>query len=176
MRPQSINGLTDLYHEPLDEQDARMLTTFRSYVRPPSDSRGHLKSELARIDGTALKDYEYAGFIPEGPARDGPWSNVTRVFIRPDGQPILINEWDFVVDGGSIKVVRDWLNETVGETPARLVVKRGADGTTATVLTWTTRAKDYTIMTPGDALSPVAGSPYDKAWLLSIAKGLSRRD
>jgi len=163
----------DTSRQLLQEQDARNFTAFRERIRDSSTIGEKVKIRLLNVASTELGNYQYVGLIPEGPHRQGPWTSVTRVFLRPDGFPIFLYEWDFVADGGSIVVFKELLNEKVGNIPARLVVKQSRDGRAMSTITWATGTRDVTISVWGDVLTPAPGSPYDRSWLLGIAERLA---
>lgn len=119
---------------PLLEQDVRPFQNFRDRIAADPAAAAKVGVSLASIQASDLARYDYLGLIPEGPRKEGPWTSLTRVYQRPDGLPVFLFEWDYPADGGSIVVLEEFINEKVGETPARLVVKRAADGRAVSVL------------------------------------------
>ena len=120
------------------EQDIRRFVHYRERMRDGSSLAGKIKGQMAGIDRSVLADYPFAGLIPEGPTRLGPWTEFIRVYMRPDATPVFLHEFNFVAAGGHVVIYKEFLNETVGQTPARLVIKRDVEGRAISELSWTT--------------------------------------
>jgi hypothetical protein len=145
---------------------------YRSFIVDSSASQGKIKLALARVDTTVLAQFQYEMLIPGGPTRNGPWTDVTRVYQRPDGYPVFLTEFDFVAEGGSVTIMKELINAKVGKSPATLSVQHSSDGRAITELTWETKRKLYSLKTWGDLMRPAPGSIYNRKWLLDIAEGL----
>jgi hypothetical protein len=155
------------------EEDAQRFTTYHSFVRDSSFTQGKVKVALAEVEHTPLGSLQYVGLIPQGRDRAGRWSDVIRVFQRQDGYPVFLEEWDYVGDGGSVTLTKEFINVRIHRNPGALAVAHSDDGRAISNLFWVTPRKVYTIKAWGDVLNPSgSSSAYDKKWLLDIAEGL----
>ena len=57
----------------------------------------------------------------------------------------MLQEWDYVADGGGITIVKEAMNTTVGKFPAQLSRKRSPSGKVMTELSWATEKKYFTL-------------------------------
>jgi hypothetical protein len=117
------------HHDVLDKEmpadEAQELDTLAQRLLPLNDVAGKTKTPLADVSASVLAGYVLEGVLPDGPARESPWSSLRRVFRRPDGVLVMLNEWDYVADGGGVLGVRELMNAVVGPYPAQLAVRRG---------------------------------------------------
>jgi hypothetical protein len=146
-----------------DEADATRFT--RSAQALPPD--------VERLDAaaTTLGPYRFAGVLGTL-ERDGSDQLVTRRFERPDGVPILLEEWHYARSGGAVLQVRELMNAKVGAHPARLVVRRTDSGLSETNLVWANARVAYTISVFDDVDRPRAAGQYGRAWLQALAESI----
>jgi hypothetical protein len=109
-------------YEAAPEAYFEFTNNYYNNLRTGPKALSNVQVSLVDVSSTKLAEYEYEGFIPEGPTKKGPWTNVTRVFRRPDGMVIKLSEWDFVADGGAIVIVDELMNSNVADIPAYLSV------------------------------------------------------
>jgi hypothetical protein len=121
-------------YEAAPEAYFEITNNYYNNLRTGPKALSNVHVSLVDVSSTKLAEYEYEGFIPEGPTKKGPWTNVTRVFRRPDGMVIKLSEWDFVADGGAIVIVDELMNSNVADIPAYLSVIQSPSGRTANIL------------------------------------------
>jgi hypothetical protein len=145
---------------------------YRNRLRTEDDIKAKVNVALADIKSTELNSYVYEGMIPDGPTLNGPWTNVIRVFKRDDGVVVMLNEWDYVADGGAVVTINEVMNAAVGNVPAMLSIKKSPSGKTATELAWATSKKYFTLTVWDDVDGKHAGKDYNRKWLLNLANSL----
>lgn len=112
-----------------EEQDVKM-----RMQAPGSQALRSMKFRVAP-PRTGLARYAFVGTIP-GLVKDGKAVMATRVFTRPDGVLIDLEEWRFAENGGAVVSVRELMNAHVGSRPARIAVQKSPAGLSRTTLTW----------------------------------------
>ena len=148
---------------------------YRNYLQQESNLKPKIAVALADIGGTELKHYVYEGIIPEGPTVGGPYTKVTRVFMREDGVVVMLTEWDYVADGAAIMAVKEMMNVKVNNIPGIITIKKSPSGKTMTDLHWSTNKKDFTVSVWEDADKKHKGKKYDREWLLNLAENLTEQ-
>lgn len=159
-------------YEDVSEEHFDYLDGYRNHLRLEDDVLLNLKLTLADITRTEFENYEYEGMMTGGPTIAGPWTSVTRVFRRADGELIKLTEWDFVADGGAIVIVDEVVNERVSGVPAFLSVKRSPSGRAITTLTWATDKKQYTLTAEDDGRIRGTKKLSNHKWLVKLAESI----
>lgn len=168
---EDIKNLSKGY-ELIQDEVFEFRENYHERLRQPGDAAGKLNMTPADISSTVLANYTYEGFIPDGPTHDGPWTNIIRVFKRPDGVPIFLNEWDYVADGGAIVIVQEMMNTKVKKFPARIMLKKSNTGKNMTDLAWATEKKYFTLTVWDDVNTNSPNKPYNRDWFIGIAQGI----
>ncbi|CAJ0784477.1 hypothetical protein [Ralstonia chuxiongensis] len=117
---------------------------YQSRILRDGNSEHNIKVKLAKIDNSALSTCQYEGFLPDGPTLNGPWTSVVRVFSC-GAQLVMLQEWDYVSDGGGITLVKEAMNTEVGKFPAQISKKRSPSGKIMTELSWATEKRYFTL-------------------------------
>ncbi len=157
-------------HEVVPEDAFIFADNYQNRLRSEERIRPHLKVQPADLSKSKLADYEFQGFIADGPETATSHS-VVRAFKRPDGVLITLSEFDFVSAGGGVLAVDELMNVKVKNQPARLVVKKAPSGRSMSELTWVDKRKAYTLTVLDEVTEPQEGA-YDKPWLLELAERL----
>jgi len=159
-------------YENVAEEYFDYLDGYRNHLRLEDDILPNLNLTLADIARTEFENYEYEGMIPGGPTTAGPWTSVTRVYRRADGELIKLTEWDFVADGGAIVIIDEVMNKRVSGIPAFLSVKVAQSGRAITTLTWATNRKQYTLTAEDDARVRGTRKLNNQKWLIKLAESI----
>ncbi len=164
---------SDKGYEILPEEFFIYSRSYHNRLRLESDIKPKISVTLADISSTELKNYVYEGIIPDGPTINGPWTSVVRVFKRNDGIIVMLREWDYVADGGSIIAIKELMNVTVANKPAMLTVKKSPSSENSiTDLDWFTDTKHFTISVFDDV--DIKNTAYNRKWLVNLANSIER--
>jgi hypothetical protein len=144
---------------------------YRSQIKNIRDVEKNLTFRMADVSRGEFKHYTLEGAYPEGPTKSGPWSSMTRVFKRDDDVIVLRHEWNYVGDGGGVMIVEELMNTRVGNSPARLSIKKSPAGWISSELMWVTKKRLFTLTVLGDV--PDDGkAKYKLKWLTRLAAGI----
>lgn len=147
------------------------MKNYHSQIKKISDVEKNLTFKPADLSRGELNKYSLEGAYPEGPTKSGPWSSMTRVFKRDDNVTLMLHEWNYVGDGGGVMIVEELMNTRVGNTPARLSVKKSPAGWISSELTWVTKNRLFTI-TVLDDVPDNSKAKYNVKWLSRLAEGI----
>jgi hypothetical protein len=135
------------------------------------EAQPHLQYEPASIRGTRLEHARLIEVATGGGIKDGRWSGVTRTWEVPGLGMVQLDESEFKETGGSITLVREWLNTEVGGKPATLKTMRSPQGKILVSLAWLSDTTDYRLdLQPSDG----AVSKANEEALMAIANRLNR--
>ena len=102
----------------------------------------HLRYAPLSLRGTRLEDLAMVEATTAGGVVDGRWSGVTRSWDVAGLGFVQLDESEYRESGGSITVVKEWLNSDVNGYPATLKTMRSPDGATLVSLSWVTDTTD----------------------------------
>jgi hypothetical protein len=140
----------------------------RSYASI-AEARPHLQFEPAPIKGSRLEDARLLDVATGGGIKDGRWSGVTRTWDVAGLGTVRLDESEFKETGGSITVVREWLNAAVRGRPATVKTMRSTDGKVLVSVSWLSDTTDYRLdLQPLDATATKA----NEGALLALANQL----
>jgi hypothetical protein len=108
-----------------------------------ADIRPHLQYAPISVEGTVLDSQPMVEATTAGGVTDGRWSGVTRSWDIAGLGFVQLDESEYRETGGSITLVKEWLNSDVNGTPATLKTMRSADGATLVSISWVTESTDY---------------------------------
>ena len=145
----------------------------RSLTETPRRSlesiRPQLRYEPISVAGTVLEKAELVEASTAGGLRDGRWTGVTRAWEVPGLGYVQLDESEYRESGGSITVVKEWLNAEVNGSPASIQTKRERRGKALVSLGWITDSTTYRLdLQPRD---PAAVKANETA-LLDLARSL----
>lgn len=149
------------------------MSNYHGQIKKISDIEKNMTFKLADVSRGDLNKYTLEGAYPEGPTKAGPWSSVTRVFKREDNVTVMLHEWNYVGDGGGVMIVKELMNAKVGNTPARLSVKKSPTGRMSSELTWVTKNRLFTL-TVLDDVPDGSKAKYNLTWLNRLATGIRK--
>jgi hypothetical protein len=134
-----------------------------------TEARPHLQYEPLSVKGSRLDGARLLDVATGGGIKDGRWSGVTRTWDVAGLGTVRLDESEFKETGGSITVVREWLNAEVRGRPATLKTMRSAGGKVLVSLSWLSDSTDYRFdLQPLDATATKANEEA----LLAIANQL----
>jgi hypothetical protein len=87
---------------------------------------------------------------------------------------VMLHEWNYVGDGGGVMIVEELMNTRVGNTPARLSVKKSPAGWISSELMWVTKNRLFTL-TVLDDVPDNSNAKYNIKWLSRLAEGIGER-
>jgi hypothetical protein len=104
-----------------------------------------------------------------GGVSDGRWSGVTRSWDMAGLGFVRLDESEYRETGGSITLVKEWLNSEVNGHPAMLKTMRSDDGATLVSISWVTDSTDFRL-----DLQPVHADAVEEnqQTLLKLARSL----
>jgi hypothetical protein len=108
-----------------------------------AEARPHLQFAPASVEKTILHSARLARVDTAGGVSEGRWSGVTRTWDVAGLGIVKLDESEFKTTGGSITLVREWLNTTVSGRPASIKTMRGHSGGTLVSVAWTTDSTSY---------------------------------
>jgi hypothetical protein len=147
------------------------MRNYRARIKNIGDVENNLTFKMADVSRGELNKYTLEGAYPEGPTKPGPWSSRTRVFKGDDNAIVLLHEWNYVGDGGGVMIVEELMNTQVGNTPARLSIKKSPAGWISSELIWVTKKRLFTLTVLGDV--PDDGTAkYNLNRLTRLAAGI----
>lgn len=148
----------------------RIATLDRTY-RTIKQARPHLRFEPASVAGTILEHADLRQVATGGEIAAGRWSGVTRLWEIPALGLVQLDESEFRETGGSITLVKEWLNATVGQFPATLKTMRTGAGSTLISVAWVTDTTSYRLdLQPTDSTE---GRANEQA-LLALANAIGQ--
>lgn len=134
-------------------------------------ARPHLRYEPASVAGTSLATAALQDVATGGQVASGRWSGVTRTWEVAGLGVVQLDESEFRETGGSITVIKEWLNADVSGYPATLKTMRVASGNTLVSVAWATDTTSYRLdLQP---LDPSALRVNEKI-LLELANGIGK--
>ncbi len=138
---------------------------YRSLV----DIRRHLRYAPISLKGTLLESQPMIEATTAGGVTDGRWSGVTRSWDIAGLGFVRLDESEYKETGGSITLVKEWLNSEVNGHPASVKTMRSADGTALVSVGWVTETTDFRL-----DLQPVHPEAVEanQQVLLELANGL----
>jgi hypothetical protein len=132
-------------------------------------ARTHLRYEPVAVTGTVLDGAVLLDVATGGEVRDGRWSGVTRTWDVPALGRVRLDESEFRETGGSITLIREWLNAKVAGFPATVKSMRRAGGKRLVSVAWVTESTAYRLdLEPIDSNRGKANEDD----LLALASGL----
>lgn len=139
--------------------------------RSLADIRPHLRYAPISVVGTVLDSQPMVEATTAGGVTDGRWSGVTRSWDIAGLGFVQLDESEYRETGGSITLVKEWLNSDVNGTPATLKTMRSADGATLVSISWVTESTDFRL-----DLQPVHADAVEvnQRALLELANRLGR--
>ncbi|UTY59469.1 hypothetical protein [Massilia sp. erpn] len=155
----------------IPDEAVRYRKNYAENIKNFGNAKTNLTFKLADIQRSQLANYKYEGIVPDGPTKQGPWSRINRVFVRPDGVVVMLYEWDYPSDDGGISIVKELMNTSVGSVPARYSVAKSPSGDVVTELLWVEKDKYFTITVLGEVPNNDRSS-YNLSWLRNIASSI----
>lgn len=143
-------------------------------ARSPSDPDMPNLQGAVRAEQTGLSQFRFIGTVPEL-RTEGRLVMAKRVFQRPDGVFVTLEEWQFGGTSGGPVVIRELMNARVGPHPARLTIERAPSGAALSTLVWDDGRTAYVLEVLDDVDRPragAAGSGGGREWLMSLAESL----
>jgi hypothetical protein len=134
-----------------------------------AEIRSHLRYAPISLKGTLLESHPMVEATTAGGVTDGRWSGVTRSWDIAGFGFVRLDESEYKESGGSITVVKEWLNSEVNGHPASAKTMRSADGTTLVSVGWVTDTTD--IRLDLQPVHPEAVEANQRA-LLELARAL----
>ena len=95
------------------------------------------------LSGTRLESATMIEATTAGGVMDGKWTGVTRSWEVVGLGFVQLDESEYRETGGSITLVKEWVNSDVHGHPATVKTKRSADGTTLVTVGWVTDRTVY---------------------------------
>ncbi|PTR34783.1 hypothetical protein C8J98_10140 [Luteibacter sp. OK325] len=108
-----------------------------------ADIRPHLRYTPISLSGTLLESHPMVEATTAGGVSDGRWSGVTRSWDVAGLGFVRLDESEYRETGGSITLVKEWLNSEVNGHPATLKTMRSDDGATLVSISWVTESTDF---------------------------------
>lgn len=137
--------------------------------RSLAEIRPHLRYAPISLQDTLLESQPMVEATTAGGVADGRWSGITRSWDVAGFGFVRLDESEYRETGGSITLVKEWLNSEVNGHPASVKTMRSVDGTTLVSVSWVTDTTDFRLdLQPAQ---PEAVEANQKA-LLELAKGL----
>jgi hypothetical protein len=134
-----------------------------------TDILPHLRYAPIALVGTVLEGLPMVEATTAGGVSDGRWSGVTRSWDIAGLGFVQLDESEYRETGGSITLVREWLNSDVNGHPATLKTMRSDDGATLVSISWVTDTTDFRL-----DLQPVHAEAVEanQQTLLELARSL----
>jgi hypothetical protein len=111
--------------------------------RALTDILPHLRYPPIALDGTVLEGLPMVEATTAGGVSDGRWSGVTRSWEVAGLGFVQLDESEYRETGGSITLVKEWLNSDVNGYPATLKTMRSENGATLVSISWVTDTTDF---------------------------------
>lgn len=137
--------------------------------RALTDILPHLRYPPIALDGTVLEGLPMVEATTAGGVSDGRWSGVTRSWDVAGLGFVQLDESEYRETGGSITLVKEWLNSDVNGHPATLKTMRPENGATLVSISWVTDTTDFRL-----DLQPVHAEAVEanQRTLLDLARSL----
>jgi hypothetical protein len=95
------------------------------------------------VAGTRLEHVPMIEATTAGGIAGGRWSGVTRSWDVPGLGFIQLDESEYQESGGSITLVKEWLNTEVNGHPATVKTMKSPDGATLVSVGWVNESTDF---------------------------------
>jgi hypothetical protein len=151
--------------EPTRGASSRLDKRYRSLV----EILPHLRYAPISVTGTRLEHVPMIEATTAGGIVDGRWSGVTRSWDVPGLGFIQLDESEYQESGGSITLVKEWLNTEVNGHPATVRTMQSSDGATLVSVAWVNESTDFRL-----DLQPVNrdATEANQQAMLELARGL----
>lgn len=103
----------------------------------------HLRYAPISVAGTRLEHVPMIEATTAGGIVGGRWSGVTRSWDVPGLGFIQLDESEYQESGGSITLVKEWLNTEVNGHPATVKTMKSPDGATLVSVGWVNASTDF---------------------------------
>lgn len=134
-----------------------------------SQVKPHLYYEPASISQTLLEGLPLVDVSTAGGNRDGRWTGLSRSWEVAGLGLVQLDESEYADGGGSVTVIKEWLNTDINGQPGTIQTMRGPDGATQVSLGWVT---DHKVMRLNlQPVDPDALAPNQEA-LLTMARSI----
>jgi len=163
--------------EVLDMRNARRLakghvdrfTMFDKAYASVADIRPHLRYEPISVSGTILDGLPLVEATAAGGLKDGRWSGLSRSWDVAGLGFVQLSESEYRESGGSITMVKEWVNAEVNGHAATIKTSRDDEGVTRVALGWVTDSTVFRL-----DLQPVDGDALkgNQEALLAMARAL----
>src|SRR5581483_120350 len=121
------------------------LDGYRAGVKRAEEVLPNTIVQLLPLTGTAFEHFVLLGYLPEGTRPEGPWSMVGRLFAKPPGELVYLQEWDFGLDDGGVIMFTEQLNTVVKNNRASVMVTKSG-GVRQTQVRWVSGTKQIEIL------------------------------
>lgn len=109
--------------------------------------------DLLSFKPAALENTPFKGFRPEGGFYynevGGKSTALNRIFTMPDGALVMLTELDYRTSGGGSVYPKEFINENINGSSARLGTYQSPSGKAITSMLWETAAMAYTLEMEG---------------------------
>lgn len=116
---------------------SRMAPSDRPYQSLAS-IRPHLRYEPISVKGTILQNVRLVEATTGGGLLDGRWTGVSRSWEVAGLGYVQLEESEYRESGGSITLIKEWVNADVNGSPGSVQTKRERRGKTLVSLDWVT--------------------------------------
>ena len=130
------------------EGEVEGLKFSKTLVQPIDQAIGFLTFEPASLENTPFKGFRLEGGYHYNNVREK-FAALTRIFAMLDGAIVALTEWDYPTSGGGSIYAKEFINENINGSPARLTVQQSQSGKALTTMVWETAKISYTLQMEG---------------------------